>query len=212
MSTLSENDYIKHRQAEIKEAIYFFSNKCKKDREIYVVRHFLSLLNIKFFDQEIKACLEEPFDIIFRNANFQIKEIYDKGRKRGDEYKQALQKTENATSVKDFLESYSPKMITCKDVASIVANCTSKLKQKYGNSERDTIDLLFYFNLKDVHLKDDALTDVNSYSSQMSGWRSVAVYSGDCALVLHLSKKAPDFLKAAKGVVFRNSLVVGIDD
>ena len=211
MSKLSENDFIKERVDAIKEAIHFFSNKCQKDTEVWVVRHFLSQLYIEFSDEEIHTSSDELVDVVYYDAKFQVKEIYDEGRKRGDEYKESLQKAENATSASDFIEPYSPQKITCDDVASIVAKEASKWQQKYGPSECVSTDLLFYFNLQDVHVNGDVLTDVDSYSSKMSAWRSVAVCSGDCAFVLHVSEKAPGFLKTAKGKVYRN-LSVWLDD
>lgn len=202
-TNFTEKEYIKQHVEAIKESIHFFSNECQKDREIWVTRNFLSLLNVEYSENEVQPSLEEPSDVIFRDARFQVKEILDKDRKRGDEYKEELLKAEKATVLSDLLESYSPQMITCDDVAALVVNRASKLNRKYGPFERAAIDLLFYFNLQDVHVKGDIICDVDFYSSKISTWRSVSVYTGDCAFVLHVSEKAPDFLKAAKVTVFR---------
>ena len=207
MSNLSDSDFIKGRVDAIKEAIHFISNDCKSDREVWIVRHFLSQLCIDFSNEEIHASSDEPFDVVYCDAKFQVKEIYDKGRKRGDEYKESLRKAETATSASDLLEHYSPQKITCDDVAIIVAKLASVWQQKYGPSECMSIDLLFYFNLQDIHIVGNVLTDVDAYSSKMAAWRSVSVFLGDCAFVLHVSEKAPGFLKTAKGKVHRNSSV-----
>ena len=208
MCKLPESNFIKERIDAIKEANHFFSNDCKSDREVWVVNHFLSQLCIEFSNEEIKPSSDEPVDVIYCDAKFQVKEIYDKGRKRGDEYKESLRKAEIATSASDLFEHYSPQKITCDDIASNVAKRASKLQQqKYGPSECMSTDLLFYFNLQDIHVVGNVLTDVDAYSSKMAAWRSVSVFSGDCAFVLHVSEKAPGFLKTAKGKVHRNPSV-----
>ncbi len=210
MCKFHESDFIKERKEcvdKIKEAIHFLSNVRKPDREVLVVRHFLFQLCIEFSDEEIQASSDEPVDVVYCDAKFQVKEIYDKGRKRGDEYKESLRKAEIATSASDFLEHYSPQKITYYDVASFVAKQASVWQQKYGPSECMSTDLLFYFNLQDIHVVGNVLTDVDAYSSEMAAWRSVSVFLGDCAFVLHVSEKAPGFLKTAKGKVHRNPSV-----
>ena len=93
-----------------------------------------------------------------------------------------------------------------------MAERASKLRQqKYGPSECMSTDLLFYFNLQDIHIVGDMFPAVDLYSSKMAAWRSVSVFLGDCAFVLHVSEKAPVFLKTAKGKVHRN-LSVCFDD
>ena len=203
----SESDFIKERVDAIKEAIHFISNDCKSDREVWVVRHFLSQLCIDFSNEEIHASSDEPVDVVYCDAKFQVKEIYDKGRKRGDEYKESLRKAKIAISASDLFEPYSPQKMICDDVASIVAKLASVWQQKYGPSECMSTDLLFYFNLQDIHIVGNVLTDVDAYSSEMAAWRSVSVFLGDCAFVLHVSEKAPGFLKTAKGKVHRNPSV-----
>ena len=211
MCKLPESDFIKERIDAIKEAIHFISNDCKSEREVWIVRYFLSQLCIEFSNEEIHASSDEPVDVVYCDAKFQVKEIYDKGRKRGDEYKESLRKAETATSDSDLHEHYSPQKIICDDVASLVAKLASVWQQKYGPSECISTDLLFYFNLQDIHVVENVLTDVDAYSSEMAAWRSVSVFLGDCAFVLHVSEKAPGFLKTAKGKVHRN-LSVWFDD
>ncbi len=200
----SESDYIKENIEAIKEAIHFFSNDCKTDREVWVVRYFLSQLCIEFSNEEIDVSLDEPIDVVYRDARFQVKEIIDKDRKRGDEYRESLRKAETATSASDFLEHYQPQKIICADIVPIVAEQAYKWQLKYGPLECKSTDLLFYFNLQDIHVVGDIFPAVDSYLSKMVAWRSVSVYSGDCALVLHVSEGAPSFLKTSKGKVYRN--------
>lgn len=204
----SESDFIKERVDAIKEAIHFFSNDCQSDTEVWVVRHFLSQLRIEFSDDEITPSSDEPVDVVYRDARFQVKEIMDEDRKRGDENKESLRKAEAATSASEVLEPEPyrpPQKMVCANLVPIVAEEASKLqKRKYGPSECMSTDLLFYFNLKDIHVVGDKFPAVDPYSSRMAAWRSVSVVSGDCALVLHVSQSAPGFLKTTKGKVHRN--------
>lgn len=207
MCDSSDAEFIKDTIEAIKEARHFFANECKPDREKWVVSQFLFQLDIKFAKEDVRESQDEPADVDYRNARFQVKEIYDEGRRRGDEYKESLRKAETATSTSDFLEPYSPQKITCDDVVSLAAKQASMWQQKYGAFECSSTDLLFYFNYKDTHVSGDMLTDVGAHSSEMAAWRSVSVFAGDCAFVLHASEKAPDFLKTAKGKVYRNPTV-----
>ena len=205
MCKFSENDFIKERIDANKEAIHFFSNDCKPDREVWTVRHFLSQLCIEFQDEKIAPSSDEPADVDYCDAKFQVKEIYDNDRKRDDEYKESLRKAEIATSCSDLFEHYSPQKITCDEVASEVVKRASELQQKkYGPSECMSIDLLFYFNRQDTDVVENVLTNIDTYSLEMAAWRSVSVVANDCAFVLHVSEKAPDFLKTAKGKVYCN--------
>jgi len=203
----SESDFIKERVDAIKEAIHFFSNDCQTDTEVWVVRHFLSQLRIEFSDDEIIPSSDEPADVVYCDARFQVKEIMDKDRKRGDEYRESLRKAEAATSASELLEHYQPQKVTYADIVPIVAKDASKWQKKYGPSERISTDLLFYFNLQDISIVGDKFPDVAPYSSKMAVWRSVSLASNDCALVLHVSESAPSFLKTAEGKVHRNPSV-----
>jgi len=199
-----ERAFIKGRVETIKEARHFLSNACKRDREVWVVAHFLSQPHIKASEGEIQPSSDEPADVVYREAGFQVKEILDEGRKRGDEYKESLRKAENATSASEFLEEYRPKKTGCRDLVHVVAKEARKWTCKYGPSEAAFVDLLWYFNLQDTHIVRDELPEDDPHLVVMKEWRSVSVCAGDCALVLGVSEHAPSFLKEAKGKIYRN--------
>jgi len=214
MCDVPEGDFIKESIDAVKEALHFFSNKCKPDREKWVVREFLFQLDIVFEKEDVFESRNEPADVDYCDARFQVKEIYDEGRRRCDEYKESLRKAESATSASDLLEPYSYKKIACDEIASRVASWALSLSQKkYGPSECRSTDLLFYFNLEGTHVAGDVLTNTNieTLSSKMVAWRSVSVFAGDCAFVLHTSEQAPDFLKTAKGKIYRKPPICFVD-
>ena len=99
------------RIGNLKESLAFFSNKEKLNREKWVVRRLLRSLQIDFMHEEITG-VEEPADVLFQDARFQIKEVLGKNRRRTDEYKAKLEKTRKAKNSRDLLEHYTPKDIT----------------------------------------------------------------------------------------------------
>lgn len=86
----------------LKESLTFFSNKEKLNREKWVVRKLLRALRINFEETELMEA-EEPVDVSFRDAGFQVKEIMDEGRRRTDEFKAALKRAETAA---EYIENY----------------------------------------------------------------------------------------------------------
>ena len=114
---MSDNDldWKEERIRAVKESLAFFSNKKKLDREKWVVRRLLCALHIDFEEEEITEA-NEPADVSFCYAKFQVKEIPDKGRRRTDEFKTALDKAEKAKDDSDRFEHYTPIDIPFPDV------------------------------------------------------------------------------------------------
>jgi len=200
-----------------KEAHSFFRKvgqpgKEKREKEEWPVTCFLSHLQIPFDSCELKVEPEEPVDVAFRGARFQNKEILDKGRRRTDEYKAAVQKAEHAESANDLLE-FNPLVKRCTEqvgdriVAEVAALDQKKNKKKiYAPSVCVGMDLLFYFNLQGVYVVGDMAPKKAMQADQLRKWRSVSVVSSDFAFVLYASDSAPDFLRSAVGTIHRNRL------
>jgi len=206
-----DGNMMQERIDAVKEAHRFFSKagksgKEKSEKEEWPVTCFLSHLQIPFDSGELVVEPGEPVDVTFRDARFQNKEIIDGGRKRTDEYREAVQKAERAASTRDLLEYYTPIKIAVAQVGERVVAETTKLneKKKYAPSECMRLDLLFYFNLQGVHVVGDAVPEKAMQSDQLRKWRSVSVFSSDFAYVLFASESAPDFLRSAMGTIHRN--------
>ena len=86
MSSFDEKSYIKNLQVYNDETRKLFNNKNKIKRERLVVKAFLRTLGISFDDIDLTAPTEEPVDVKYRTAHFQIRELLKKERKRGDEF------------------------------------------------------------------------------------------------------------------------------
>src|SRR5208337_3323185 len=95
-----------------------FSNAQKVEREKMVCRAFLRCISVRFTEEEISKGPNEPVDIAFRLASFQISEILDQDRRRGLELQASVQKFEQASCVDDLLEPWKNSLpILFEDVA-----------------------------------------------------------------------------------------------
>ena len=145
---MEEKEILKEYIKEVKKSVDFFSGSKKKYREKWVVKQFLNNLHIKFKETEIQISSEEPPDVIFRDARFEIKEVLDEDRKRHKEYREALEKAKNAKKFSDLFERCSPQEATIQDIAELIEQ---KLSEYILDSELySKIDMLFYVNLEDL--------------------------------------------------------------
>ena len=192
--------YLKQLRAHIAETRSFFGPKMKPHRERSVCRAFLRCLGVAFNEPEIIASATEPVDIEFRTAKFQIRELLDPGRKRGDELKQTQRKYENATSIEDLATPYEPsRPWSLEHLGAEVTKGLQEKAEKYGN-ECQNLDALVYADLQKQHLDAQSIfPDVTPLETQ--GWRSVSVIFAPCSVVLHANADAPDFLQKHAGQV-----------
>jgi hypothetical protein len=81
---MSRNDdhCLEALRADVADACSLMSNARKSERERMVVRALLRCLGVAFEDAEIVAGTQEPVDVVFRAARFQIRDLVD-DRKRG---------------------------------------------------------------------------------------------------------------------------------
>ena len=79
-----EQEYLAGLRKHARDVRTFLSNANKPERERMIVRAFLRCLGVSFSDDEIQPSTEEPIDVRFRSARFQIMEIVG-DKKRGDE-------------------------------------------------------------------------------------------------------------------------------
>ena len=193
-----EAEYLDSLRNHAIETRRIFSNKMKPERERMVCRAFLRCLGAQFRDEEIVASSTEPIDVAFRSAKFQIRELMEPGRKRGDELKEHQQKVEEATSIEDLATPYSPlRPISFQELVAELTKALSEKAVKYGTGCRD-LDALVYVNLEGRHLDaNSALADVSKLRGQ--GWRSVSVVFPPYSVVLSAESTAPVFIRMASG-------------
>jgi hypothetical protein len=187
-----EQETLKDIIEDLEESVEFFSNKNKKERELWIVKEFLKILDIHFDEKDFKTDCPEPIDISFRNANFQIKELLDKNRKRHKEFKDDLKKAKSATHLSELTEPYNAKIkITLQEIV----DCTRILLNDYHIDPKETkrIDFLVYENL--THY---VISDYNYIlPDEFTIWRSFSmVGNGGLCCVFFTKDDAPDFIKS----------------
>lgn len=187
---MEEREEIKDNIKSCEKSLRLFSNSGKTYIEKWVVQELLGNLGINFEVNELKTG-DNPPDVIFRTAEFEIKEVDKKGRKRHDEYKQKLEKAKSATNLTDLMVPYEFKEITLQEIINRV---DEKIKElNYSQDFCKNTNLLFYINF--------SLMGEHRYTiskkSIWKKWRSVSmVTNNNVACVFWASNNAPEFIKS----------------
>jgi hypothetical protein len=201
---MTDEEYLEAQRKARAESVEFFRASNKPERERWVVREFLTNLGLGFADTEVGSPGQDPPDVKFREANFEIKEILSKGRRRHQEYKEGLQKALDAESPSDLVEMYTPRDVAVFDVCSGVYTEVKKLAEmKYAADTPKALDLLFYVNITDVSgLRETPFPDLAPIDRL--GFRSVSFLMGFRSCTLSAAADAPPFLHSAlKRIVHR---------
>jgi Putative endonuclease, protein of unknown function (DUF1780) len=173
---------------------YFFSSKGKEERERWVVSEFLKLLPLDFSEVELQSDQQSSkTDVVFREGNFQVKEIVNPGMKRNDEISSRCKELKAAKSLQDIVghcDLYDVPSPTT--IYSLVTKEAHKLaNDKYMNTKSE-LDLLFYVTRTHASLiKHDEID--KSYLASL-GWRSISCLAGNQAIVIFAQSNAPVFL------------------
>ena len=78
---MTDDEYLEAQRKARAESVEYFSAAKKPEREQWVVRTFLTNLGITYTTTEVIEG-EDPPDVQFRSANFEVKEVLDSGRRR----------------------------------------------------------------------------------------------------------------------------------
>jgi len=201
---MTDEEYLEAQRKARAESVEFFRAPNKPERERWVVREFLTNLGLVFSDTEVRSPDQDPPDVTFHDANFEIKEILSKGRRRHQEYKEGLQKALEATSPSDLVEMYTPRDFAVFDVcAGVYVEAKELAELKYAADTRKALDLLFYVNITDVSgLQETPFPDLTPIDKL--GFRSVSFLMGYRSCTLSAAADAPSFLHGAlKRIVHR---------
>ncbi|WP_161633315.1 DUF1780 domain-containing protein [Paraburkholderia dilworthii] len=204
--TDEDEEYLKSVRQALAESVEFFRAEKKTERELWVVCQYLTNLDLCFSETELKSSCQDPPDVLFRDAQFEIKEILSKGRRRHQEYQERLRKATKSTSPSDLVEHFTPRDVKVSDVYELIlAEATRLAAQKYPPAVRKTLDLLFYVNLDDVFgLVEAPFPDVSALEALE--YRSVAFVMGRRSSTFVATSDSPNFIRAAIGkIVHRNT-------
>lgn len=183
---------------------YFGAGEAKKrERERWIVEHFLRGLGLSFKEDEIEQPEQDPPDARFRGASFEVKEIQEVGRRRGDEYRAMLARARAAISIAELSEDFAPQSLPIAEAYRLIMEQTLELSAaKYVSmADRRGLDLLFYMDLdaqRAWDVEDRACPSIAPLVAE--GWRSVSFLHGtNTACVISASNSAPAFLKDVEG-------------
>lgn len=200
-----DRELIDEHKQRLKESLKFFSNDMKPERERWVCRELLENLGIEVLDRELVSSKEDPPDVLFRSARFEVKELMDADRPRMAEYRKSLARAETATDAGALLERFEPKTMSASDVRDLVLLQVQELEKKYPRAVRESLDLVFYVNLQD-YATTGSTVDVSQLPKSVTEWKSVSFVSNNCSCVIWVANDAPDFLAGKVGSVFHKDL------
>ena len=172
---------------------------CSSDL-LWISRAFCKTLRLRFKDLDHTSSKEEPPDVQFRDAKFEVKEILDPKRPRHAEFKAALRTAQAATSPNQLM-SNQPFAATMCPPAKIAVHVRQKLEElntQYPPAVRARLDLLLYVNLASYFFKSGPMPSEQSFAA--FGWRSVSAFENSASLVFFAAPSAPRFLRQRRGL------------
>jgi len=176
------------------------SKASKIEREKSVAVAFLRSIGMTLQKSDLMVPREDPPDISYNNACFEITEVIASGRRRGDEWKKCLEKYRNARTLHDMTIPYKPRKIVClSDVFDAVKEALQKKASNY--SICPNLDALVYITYLGESLDvTSPIPDCRELISQ--GWRSVSLFFDPVGVVLFANSSAPSFLSERQGQYF----------
>ena len=197
---MDDSDYLRLLTRQAEEANAFLSNARRWERERWVCQRLLTALNVRHRQDEFSTG-QEPPDVLFRDANFEVFFVLDKGRRLIDEWKEELERRRSALSLSQLLRREArPRRIPAVELQARLSPTLRKKAHNYRERGLDLgdLDLLAY-----VSLKRDVL-DLNSHFPPpgeylRQGWRSLSLVGPNYARVLFAHRDAPDFLRHSLG-------------
>ncbi len=203
---MDDSDYLRLLTSQAEQANSFLSNARKWERERWVCERLLQGLNITYRDDEFTPAGQEPPDVLFRDASFEVFFVLDEGRRLNDEWREELQRRRSAFSLSQLVRREArPKRIRAPELLQRLAPTLRKKAHNYRERGLDLgeLDIIAFASLKRETL------DLNSHFPPPTeflrqGWRSLSLVGPTFARVLFAHPDAPDFLRnnLGRSIVF----------
>lgn len=196
---VNEQDYIWRLAAEAHETVDMLSSHRKGEREQRVSAAFLRCLGVDFSPDGLVAPANDPPDVVFRDARFEVMIVLDEGRRMHADWKEEASRRDSVHSLDDLAESYQSSVpMSLKEAVCLVV---AKLRPKashYGPKTCSQLDALVYINCKRRYLY--PISEVIAPTElQSQSWRSVCFLFLPYSHVLFATPEAPEFLRNLKG-------------
>lgn len=198
---MDESDYLRLLTRQAEQANDFLSNARKWERERWVCQRLLLSLNVAFRQDEFASTRQEPPDVQFREANFEVFFVLDQGRRLNDEWRAELERRRSALSLSQLLRrERRPRRISTSELQARLAPTLRKKAHNYRERGIDLgeLDLLAFASLK-YELPDfnTSFPPPGEYLRQ--GWRSLSLVGPTYSRVLFAHSDAPEFLRSNLG-------------
>lgn len=95
---MDDSDYLRLLTHQAEQANAFLSNAKKWERERWVCQRLLQALNVRHHSDDFTPSGQEPPDVLFRDANFEVFFVLDEGRRLNDEWRAELERRRSAFS------------------------------------------------------------------------------------------------------------------
>lgn len=195
-----EREYLRDLRDHCEESLRLLQNHPWMEK--ICLKAFLRMCGIKFKDDELirTTKCEEPPDVRFRNANFELTECMDKHQRTGDEYKSKIREIEQAGSLLDL--GWAPDNSIPMEFSELLGHVKKGMDRKFAKySSPKTcgdLDLLVYLNLHNRHLNPQSKTRRSREflaKVKRQGWRSISFLMNHCAGVIFSKRDSPDFIR-----------------
>lgn len=190
---MTDDEYLEAVREYRKETVELYKPSNRHVGEIWIANEFLKNLGIPFDEYELEPVKDDPPDVIFRTAQFEMKEILDSGRKPDKEHKEALKKAMEAETPQDLIKHYSLRDIEYTEIYKLVEKDVIKYSSKYSADVKKSMDILFYVNLWDTRAYIAGPLPLGS-ELEKHGFRSISFVSGPLSGVLMANDDAPEFI------------------
>ncbi|TBV04724.1 DUF1780 domain-containing protein [Phytopseudomonas dryadis] len=198
---MDDSDYLRLLTHQAEQANAFLSNARKWERERWVCQRLLQAFNVGHRLEEFGAADQEPPDVLFREASFEVFFVLDEGRRLNDDWRAELERRRSAFSLSQLVRREArPQRIGASELQARLAPTLRKKAHNYRERGLDPgeLDLLAYVNLK------RAVPDFNSHFPPPTeylrqGWRSLSLVGPTFARILFAHADAPDFLRSNLG-------------
>ncbi len=194
---MDDSDYLRLLTQQAEQANTFLSNARKWERERWVCQRLLQGLNVPNRVEEFSSAAQEPPDVQFRDANFEVFFVLDEGRRLNDEWRAEVERRRSAFTLSQLVRREAkPRRISASDLLKHLAPTLHKKANNYGERGIDLgeLDLLAFASLKSSSL------DLNSHFPPPTeylrqGWRSLSLVGPNFVRILFAHAGAPDFLR-----------------
>jgi hypothetical protein len=209
---MDDSDYLRLLTYQAEQANAFLSNARKWERERWVCQRLLQALNVRHNQDDFTPSGQEPPDVLFRDASFEVFFVLDEGRRLNDEWRAELERRRSAFSLSQLVRREArPKRIPAGEMQARLAPTLRKKAHNYRERGIDLgeLDLVAFVSLK------RAVLDCNSHFPPPTeylrqGWRSLSLVGPRFARVLFAHPDAPDFLRHNLGGTLLFDIGIGL--